>query len=74
MAPIQRLLLLALLSTALTISSGFSTCLLLSGDGYTMNGRVKIPQASRLSSLLNGELISSIAMHLFMKPYLVETI
>ncbi|XP_039018790.1 ER membrane protein complex subunit 7 homolog [Hibiscus syriacus] len=37
MAPIARLLLLVLLSTALTISSG-------SGDGYTINGRVKIPQ------------------------------
>ncbi|XVF89348.1 hypothetical protein PTKIN_Ptkin19aG0123100 [Pterospermum kingtungense] len=37
MAPIPRVLLLVLLSTALMISSG-------SGDGYPINGRVKIPQ------------------------------
>ncbi|XVF48330.1 hypothetical protein PTKIN_Ptkin03bG0181500 [Pterospermum kingtungense] len=37
MAPIARLLFLVLLSTVLVISSG-------SGDGYAINGRVKIPQ------------------------------
>nr|KJB06384.1 hypothetical protein B456_001G035100 [Gossypium raimondii] len=54
MAPIARLLLLALLPTALTISSG-------SGDGYTINGRVKIPQGfalpgktSNVKVILNG--------------------
>ncbi|XP_039054878.1 ER membrane protein complex subunit 7 homolog [Hibiscus syriacus] len=45
MASIARLLLLVLLSTALTVSSG-------SGYGYTINGRVKIPQGLGTAGLV----------------------